>query len=42
MSCPACNYPHWHVERFSGGRDSAVETRECDGCGYTWTVTLRR
>jgi len=42
MSCPACNYPHWHVERFSGAEHTAVETRECDGCGHRWTVTLRR
>jgi hypothetical protein len=42
MSCPACNHPRWHVERFSGGERSAVETRKCDGCGHEWVVTLRR
>jgi len=42
MSCPACGSGNWQVARFTGGRDSAVETRECIGCGHEWTEVLRR
>lgn len=42
MSCPACGCTHWTVERFVGGEHAATETRECQDCGYQWTVVLGR
>jgi len=40
--CPACDCSHWEVSSFSGGERQAVETRECQGCGHTWTEAFTR
>jgi len=40
--CPACGSRDWLVAAFTGGERSAVETRECRGCGHEWTEVLQR
>jgi len=38
--CPSCDCTQWEVDFFSGGEHSAVEGRECQDCGHTWTEVL--
>jgi len=40
-SCPVCASTDWIVDGFSGGAHSAVEMRECQGCGHEWAEVLQ-
>jgi len=40
-NCPACGSGAWQVDSFTGGPESAVETRKCPDCGHEWTKVLR-